>query len=111
MAHTQQKVEIEPVGDRILVKPEPEEETMKGGIVIPSTAQEKPQIGVILEMGPTVNQTALATVAPGRTGQLEKGQRVLYGKYAGTEITVENEDFLILRGEDVLAILHSTGAT
>lgn len=105
---------IEPIGDRILIAPEPEQETIKGGIVIPSTVQEKPQIGVILEMGPEVNkQTPAATSAEwsqqqagAKKGQLVIGQRILYGKYSGTEITVDGENFLILRADDVLAIIH-----
>lgn len=111
-----EKQRIEPVGDRILIKPEPEEETVKGGIIIPTTAQEKPQIGLILEMGPMVGVKAQASsLAAGVRGegddrqQLANGQRVLYGKFSGTEITVDSEAYLILRDVDILAILHSPG--
>jgi chaperonin GroES len=105
---------IEPIGDRILVAPEPEQETIRGGIVIPTTSQEKPQIGVILEMGPDVNkQPSIASSAEwsqqqagAKKGQLVIGQRIIYGKFSGTEITVEGEPYLILRAEDVLAIVH-----
>ncbi len=93
-------VNIKPLADRVLVEPL-EGETMKGGIIIPDTAKEKPQQGRIVAVG------------PGRTGddgkrippEVKKGDTVLYGKYSGTEVTVGGKDFLILRESDVLAIL------
>jgi chaperonin GroES len=93
-------VNIKPLADRVLVEPL-EGETMKGGIIIPDTAKEKPQQGKIVAVG------------PGRTGddgkrippEVKKGDTVLYGKYSGTEVTVGGKDYLILRESDVLAIL------
>lgn len=106
---------IEPVGDRILVSPEAEADTVRGGIIIPSTTQEKPQIGTILELGADVNKKpgGISSSAEWsqqqaglKKGELAVGQRVLYGKYSGTEITVDGTGYLILRADDVLAILH-----
>ncbi len=93
-------VNIKPLADRVMVEPL-EGETMKGGIIIPDTAKEKPQQGRIVAVG------------PGRTGddgkrippEVKKGDTVLYGKYSGTEVTVGGKDYLILRESDVLAIL------
>ena len=91
---------IKPLADRVIVAPM-EKETMKGGIIIPDTAKEKPQQGKIVAVGPgTVSDTG-ARVAP----EVKKGDIVLYGKYAGTEVNVDNKDYLILRESDVLAIL------
>jgi len=92
---------IKPLGDRVVVKPmEPEEKT-KGGIILPDTAKEKPQEGKIVAVG------------KGRLGEEGKHIKmevkvddiVLYGKYAGTEITVDNETYMILREEDILGIV------
>jgi chaperonin GroES len=93
---------LRPLGDRALIKPTPREEVTKSGIVLPDTAKEKPQEGVILAVG------------PGRTlddGTREKmdvkvGDRVLYGKYAGTEFKVDDEDLLIISQKDILAIVE-----
>ncbi|MDX2475198.1 MAG: co-chaperone GroES [Candidatus Krumholzibacteria bacterium] len=91
---------IKPLADRVIVAPM-EKETMKGGIIIPDTAKEKPQQGKIVAVGPgTVSDTGVR-VAP----EVKKGDIVLYGKYAGTEVNVGDKDYLILRESDVLAIL------
>ena len=91
---------IKPLADRVIVAPM-EKETMKGGIIIPDTAKEKPQQGKIVAVGPgTVSDTG-TRVAP----EVKKGDIVLYGKYAGTEVNVDDKDYLILRESDVLAIL------
>jgi chaperonin GroES len=91
---------IKPLADRVIVAPM-EKETMKGGIIIPDTAKEKPQQGKIVAVGPgTVSDTGVR-VAP----EVKKGDIVLYGKYAGTEVNVNDKDYLILRESDVLAIL------
>ena len=97
---TTMSVSIRPLADRVLVQPL-EGETMKGGIIIPDTAKEKPQQGKIVAVG------------PGRVGEkgeriameVKKGDTVLYGKYAGTEVTIEGKEYLILRESDVLAVL------
>jgi chaperonin GroES len=91
---------IKPLADRIIVQPM-EQETMKGGIIIPDTAKEKPQQGKIVAVGPGRVDDNGNRVAP----EVKKGDVVLYGKYAGTEVTVEGNEYLILREADVLAIL------
>nr|WP_317039293.1 co-chaperone GroES [Thermoflavifilum thermophilum] len=87
---------ITPLADRVIVKPAPAEEKTKGGIIIPDTAKEKPQKGTVVAAGPGKKDEP-TTVKPGDT--------VLYGKYAGTEISFDGEDYLIMRESDILAIV------
>lgn len=87
---------MKPINDRVVVKPAPAEETTKGGIIIPDTAKEKPQRGEVVAVGPGKDGN-LMTVAP--------GDIVLYGKYAGQEISHEGADYLIMREDDILVIL------
>ena len=94
-------MKIRPLQDRILVKRLDQEEKTQGGIIIPETAKEKPQEGKVVAVGKG---------KPGDDGKLvpldvKKGDRVLFGKYAGSEVTLEGEEHLILREEDVLGIL------
>ena len=91
---------VKPLADRVIVAPM-EKETMKGGIIIPDTAKEKPQQGKIVAVGPGSTSDTGERVAP----EVKKGDIVLYGKYAGTEVSVDSNDYLILRESDVLAIL------
>ena len=91
---------IKPLADRVIVKPM-EKETMKGGIIIPDTVKEKPQQGTIVAVGPGAISDSGERVKP----EVKKGDIVLYGKYSGTEVNVDNVDYLILRESDVLAIL------
>ncbi|MSQ23098.1 MAG: co-chaperone GroES [Chloroflexi bacterium] len=92
---------LTPLGDRVVVKPINKEEMTKSGIVLPDTAQEKPQEGEVLAVG------------PGRVldnGQripmeLKQGDRIVYAKYAGTEVKVEEDDLLVLAERDILAVL------
>ena len=93
---------VAPLADRVVVKPLEESEQMRGGLYIPDTAKEKPQQGEVVAVGPgrTTDQGAL--VAP----TLKAGDKVLYGKYSGTEVTIEGESVLILRESDVLAKLN-----
>ncbi len=93
-------IAIKPLADRVIVQPM-EGETMKGGIIIPDTAKEKPQQGKIIAVGPGRVDDNGQRVAP----EVKKGDTVLYGKYAGTEVTVQGTDYLILREGDILAIL------
>jgi len=87
------KVEdVKPLADRILVKPDSAEEMTQGGIIIPDTAKEKPVRGTVMQIG--VKMEALT-----------KGAKVLYGKYSGTELELESEQYLIMRESDVFAIL------
>ena len=91
---------IKPLADRVIVAPM-EQETMKGGIIIPDTAKEKPQQGKIVAVGPCQVSDNGDRVKP----EVKKGDIVLYGKYSGTEVNVDGNDYLILRESDVLAIL------
>ncbi|MBA4378305.1 MAG: co-chaperone GroES [Gemmatimonas sp.] len=91
---------IKPLADRVIVEPMAAE-TMKGGIIIPDTAKEKPQQGKVVAVGPGRVADDGKRVAP----EVKKGDVVLYGKYSGTEVTVGNNDYLILREGDILAIL------
>ena len=93
-------LKIKPLADRVIVAPM-EKETMKGGIIIPDTAKEKPMQGKIVAVGPGNVSDSGERVAP----EVKKGDMVLYGKYAGTEVNVDGSDYLILRESDVLAIL------
>ena len=93
---------IRPLGDRILVKRLEESEQMQGGIYIPDTAKEKPTQGEIIAVGPG------RTLDDGKLQKLEVkvGDRVLMGKYAGTEVKIDGDEYLILREDDVLGILE-----
>jgi len=93
---------IRPLGDRILVKRLEEAQQMQGGIYIPDTAKEKPTQGEIIAVGPG------KTLDDGKILKLEVkvGDRVLMGKYSGTEVKIDGEEFLILREDDVLGILE-----
>ena len=93
-------ITMKPLADRVVVEPM-ESETMKGGIIIPDTAKEKPQQGKIVVVGPGKVNDAGERIKP----EVKKGDIVLYGKYAGTEVTVGGSDYLILRESDVRAIL------
>src|ERR671914_739833 len=94
------KTNVRPLEDRILVRPE-EAETTVSGIVIPDTAKEKPQEGTVLAVGPG-KRSDTGDLIP---VDVKEGDRVVYSKYGGTEITVDGEDLLILSARDVLAIL------
>jgi len=94
---------LRPLGDRVVVHPTPGEETTKSGIVIPDTAKEKPQEGMILAVGPG------RILDDGKREQmdLKQGDKVLYAKYAGTEFKLDGEDLLIVSQKDILAIVES----
>jgi chaperonin GroES len=87
---------ITPLHDRVIVKPAAAETTTAGGIIIPDTAKEKPQRGTVVAAGPGKKDEPVTVKA---------GDSVLYGKYAGTEITLEGEELLIMRESDILAIV------
>ena len=91
---------IAPLADRVVVKALEESETMRGGLYIPDTAKEKPQQGEIIAVGPGKYEDG-KLVPMG----VKVGDKVLYGKYSGTEVTLDNEQYLILRESDVLAII------
>ena len=92
---------IKPLGDRILVKRLEEEVQKKGGIIIPDTAKEKPQRGEVIAVGPGKVADDGKRIAM----EVKKGDKILIGKYAGTDVTLDNEEYVIMREEDVLAIL------
>lgn len=93
-------LKVKPLADRVVVKALEESEQMRGGLYIPDTAKEKPQQGEVVAVGP-------GRVEDGKRVEMELkvGDKVLYGKYSGTEVTVENEQYLILRESDVLAVV------
>ena len=91
---------VKPLADRVLVKPIEQDEIKKGGIIIPDTAKEKPQHGEVVEVGP--GRTEDGKLVP---MEVAKGNRVLYGKYSGTEVSIEGDEFLIMRESDILAII------
>ena len=94
---------IQPLADRIVVKALEETEQMRGGLYIPDTAKEKPQQGEVVAVGPGKISDEGKRIAP----EVKVGDKVLYGKYSGTEVTVADEQYLILRESDVLAIVQA----
>ena len=93
---------LQPLEDRIVVRPGESEETTASGLVIPDTAKEKPQQGEVLAAGPGKRSEQTGEIIP---VDVSTGDTVVYSKYGGTEITVEGEDLLILSARDVLAIV------
>jgi chaperonin GroES len=93
-------VKITPLSDRVVVKASEDTEQMRGGLYIPDTAKEKPQQGEIIAAGPGKYEDGKLVPM-----SVKVGDKVLYGKYSGTEITLDNEQLLILRESDVLAIV------
>ena len=94
------KLGVKPLGDRVVVLPKEESEEMRGGLYIPDTAKEKPQQGEIVAVGPGRYEKGDRVPM-----DLAAGQTVLYGKYSGTEVTFDNEQYLIIKESDVLAII------
>ena len=95
-------MKVRPLADRILVKREEPSETVRGGIIIPDTAKEKPQEAKVIEVGPgRIDEDGKRLAL-----EVKKGDRVLMGKYAGTEVKIDGEDHLILREDDVLAVIE-----
>ncbi|MET4684100.1 co-chaperone GroES [Brevundimonas faecalis] len=90
-----------PLGDRVLVKRVEEATTTKGGIIIPDTAKEKPQEGEVVAVGPGVRDEDGKHVAL----ELKAGDRILFGKWSGTEVKIEGEDLIIMKESDVLGVL------
>ena len=90
---------IEPLGDRVVIRPTPKEDVSKGGILLPDTAKEKPQEGKIIAVGPgrlTEDGKRIAM-------EVKKGDKVIYSKYAGTEFKLDDEELVIMREGDILA--------
>ena len=95
---------IKPLADRVVVRPIEEAEVKKGGIIIPDTAKEKPMQGQIMECGPGRTDDGGKRV----NMEVNKGDNILYGKYSGTEITVDGDEFLIIRESDILAVITNS---
>ncbi len=95
-------VKLAPLADRVVVKPLDEGEQMRGTLYIPDTAKEKPQRGEVIAVGPGRHDEKGTKRVP---MEVKVGDKVLYGKYSGTEITLDGEQYLILRESDVLAIV------
>ena len=96
-------MKVKPLHDRILIKRVEEKETIKGGIIIPDTAKEKPQEGEVIAVGGG-KKTEEGKVIP---LDVKAGDRILFGKYSGTEIKIDEEEYLIIREDEVLGILEA----
>ena len=94
-------MKMKPLEDRVVIRPLEAEEMKKGGIIIPDTAKEKPQEGEVVAVGPG----RLSEDGKRMPVEVKKGDRILYGKYSGTEVSVDGEEFLIMRESDILAVL------
>ena len=92
---------IKPLGDRVVVKPSEAEEKTKGGIILPDTAKEKPVVGEVVAVGPGRKADDGKLVAM----ELKVGNKVLYGKYSGTEVTLDSQEYLIMRETDIFAVV------
>ena len=95
-------MKVKPLGDRVLVKPIEEKEVKRGNIIIPDTAKEKPQQGEVIAVGKgkTTDDGKLIPI------EVKVGDKVLYGKYSGTEIKIDGEEYLILHQDDILGIIE-----
>lgn len=98
---TQASTKVAPLADRVVVKALEDTEKMRGGLFIPDTAKEKPQQGEIIAVGPGRYEKNIRVPM-----EVKVGDKVLYGKYSGTEVTIDTEQYLILRESDVLAIVN-----
>jgi chaperonin GroES len=96
-------MKFRPLGDRVLIKRIAEEEKTKGGIIIPDTAKEKPQEGEVIAVGPGARDEDGKYITP----DVVAGDRILFGKWSGTEVKIEGEDLLIMKESDILGVLQS----
>ena len=87
---------VQPLSDRVLIQPNPAEEKTAGGLIIPDTAKEKPLAGKVIAVGPGTKEVTM---------EVKVGDQVLYGKYAGQEIQIDGTDYLIMKQNDILAII------
>jgi len=92
---------MKPLADRVIIKPSPSEEKTKGGIIVPDTAREKPVVGEVVAVGPGKITDDGNKIVP----EVKVGDKVLYGKYSGTEVTIDDNEYLIMREADVFAIV------
>jgi chaperonin GroES len=98
---TKTETKLTPLGDRVVVKPTPREEMTKSGLVLPDTAKEKPQEGSVIAVGPG----RILDDGKREPMDIKVGQKVLYGKYAGTEFKLDDDELLIVSQKDILAIV------
>lgn len=89
-------MKVKPLSDRVLIEPKPAEEKTAGGLFIPETAKEKPLEGKVIAAGPGTSEVKM---------EVKEGDQVLYGKYSGTEVSVDGKDYIIMRQSDILAIV------
>jgi chaperonin GroES len=94
-------MKMKPLADRVVIKPSPAEEKTKGGIILPDTAKEKPVMGEVMAVGPGKIADDGKKISP----EVKVGDKVLYGKYSGTEVTIDGEEYLIMREADIFAIV------
>ena len=94
-------MKLNPLSDRVIVKPIEESERKKGGIIIPDTAKEKPQQGEVVAVGPGRRNEAGDRIVP----EVKKGDRVIFGKYAATEYTIDDEKLFVMKEDDIIAIV------
>ena len=99
-------MKFRPLHDRVLVRRSAEEERTAGGIIIPDTAKEKPMEGEIVSVGPGARNEKGEIIAP----EVKAGDRVLFGKYAGTDVTINGEDLVIIKENDVMGIIEGKKA-
>ena len=94
-------LDLKPLADRVVVEPAPAEDKSAGGIILPDTAQEKPQQGTVVAVGPgkVSDSGALIEIS------VKEGDKILYGKYSGTEVNVAGTDYIIMRESDILAVM------
>lgn len=92
---------LKPLADRVVIKPSPADEKTKGGILVPDTAKEKPVIGEVVAVGPGKVTDDGKKIAL----EVQVGDKVLYGKYSGTEVTIEGEEYLLMREADIFAVV------
>ena len=90
------EVKIKPLADRVVIEAQKAEEVTSSGIIIPDSAKEKPQKGTVVAVGPGTKDEEM---------QVKSGDQVLYGKYAGTELSIDGKDYLIMRQSDILGII------
>ena len=99
-------MQVRPLHDRVIVKRIEEKEVVKGGIIIPDTAKEKPMEGEVVAVGPGKIQEDGKRAAM----DVKAGDRILFGKYSGTEIKIDDQEYLIMREEEILAVLEAAAA-
>ena len=100
-------MKFRPLGDRVVVRRVQEEQKTAGGIIIPDTAQEKPQEGQIVSVGPGALDDAGKRVAP----EVKAGERVLFGKWSGTEVKIDGEDLIIMKESDIMGVIEAGKAS